>query len=70
MHSFYDVTTCSLVIYQRFGGMFLESYRPTLKMEAVRSSEALVEIHHNTRRNISEDNNLYCYHRVNVKSHK
>jgi hypothetical protein len=55
MTVFWDVAPCSLVeVYQRFGGAcFL-----TLMMEAVSTSETLVNFYLTTQRNNPEDSHL------------
>jgi hypothetical protein len=62
MTAFWDTTLCILVEVDR-------SFRGTLMIKAVSTSETSVYFHETTRRSISEDCYLHSYRNENLKSH-
>jgi hypothetical protein len=61
MAIFWVVAPCSLVqVYRRFRG--------ALMMDAVSTSETLVNVYQTTRRNNPQDSHLHTHHRENLKS--
>jgi hypothetical protein len=59
---FWDVTPCSLVVYQHFWGAYCLHHQGALMMDAASTSERSVNLYQTTRRNIPEDSHLLVHY--------
>jgi hypothetical protein len=70
MAVFWVVAPCSLVeVYQRFRGPYCLHRKGALMLEAVRTSETLINFYQTTRRYNPEDSYLRTLRRENLKSY-
>lgn len=70
MAVFWDVILCNLVYSaRRFRDAVIIKVITALKMETVSISEPLVNIYHNTRRNIPKDSRFHTRCHDKLKSH-